>query len=344
MPRWPDSEDAGSAGSAFSIAGLTVEPGQAVRGSVELVELADGSRIAAPLQVIHGGRPGPVLYLGATIHGDEVAGIAILAQALSQVDPGRLRGTIVCVPVQHPLAFHADHRIALSQFLKSPLDQAPVDAWTCFPGKADGNLAERIAHRLFELIRRADHAIDIHTPTRGGRYVPIAILPAAALGAGAAVARRMAGHFGSGFLIQPAQGGYVADGVLCVEATRAGVPSFTFEIGEGGRLEQDTVDAGARCVTNALRWLEMVDGTPHPPPRTFEMRDFLGLRATRGGLLRTLAELGQPVRVGQPLAEIVDIWGQVIETIEAPCDAVFVRATTLSTLSSGERAVTLGLL
>ena len=61
-------------------------------------------------------------------------------------------------------------------------------------------------------------------------------------------------------------------------------------------------------------------------------------------MLRTLAELGQPVRVGPPLAEIVDIWGQVIETIEAPCDAVFVRATTLSTLSSGERAVTLGLL
>ena len=29
-------------------------------------------------------------------------------------------------------------------------------------------------------------------------------------------------------------GFYVADGILCVEATRAGLPAFTFETGEGG--------------------------------------------------------------------------------------------------------------
>ena len=68
---------------------------------------------------------GPRVYLGAAIHGDEVNGIAILARALKQIDLQRLAGSIVCVPVQHPLALHADHRLPLAQFLRSPLDLAP---------------------------------------------------------------------------------------------------------------------------------------------------------------------------------------------------------------------------
>ena len=34
--------------------------------------------------------------------------------------------------------------------------------------------------------------------------------------------------------MQTTEGFYVQDGILCVEATRAGVPALTFEIGEGG--------------------------------------------------------------------------------------------------------------
>jgi predicted deacylase len=331
------------AAAEYSIAGLTVAPGTMARGGVDLVELPDGSRILAPLMVINGALPGPTLYLGATIHGDEPNGIAILAEALSGIDPARLRGRVLCVPVQHPLAFQADHRLPLSQFMKSPLDQAPGDAWVCFPGKADGNLAERIAFRLFELIRGADFAIDIHTPTRGGRYVPIAILPGARLGAPGDAAETLAHAFGTGHVIQPSQGGYVARGVLCVEATRAGIPAFTFEIGEGGRIDAETTAIGARCVGNALRWLGMVDGEPQLPARSHRLRDFLGLRATRGGLLRTIATLGEVVRAGEPLAEVVDIWGMTLETLAAPEDGVFVRSTTLCTVSSGERAATLGL-
>ena len=79
--------------------------------------------MSLPFRVIHGMRPGPTIYLGAAIHGDEVSGIAILSRALSQVDATRLHGSIVCIPVQHPLAFVANHRLPLAQFLKSPLDQ-----------------------------------------------------------------------------------------------------------------------------------------------------------------------------------------------------------------------------
>src|SRR6266436_9378220 len=132
--------------------GLSVQPGSMQRTRVELMQLADGATVSIPVVVINGAKPGPRLYLGAAIHGDEVNGVAILSEALTELDPAALAGSIICVPVQHPLAFYADHRIPLSQFMKSPLDQAPIDAWTCFPGDPRGNLAQIVAAALFDLI------------------------------------------------------------------------------------------------------------------------------------------------------------------------------------------------
>lgn len=328
----------------LEIAGHSVAAGQFLRTAIPALELADGTQISLPLVLFNGMLPGPRLYLGAAIHGDEVAGTAILARALSAVDVTLLSGSIVCVPVQHPLAVHADHRLPLSQFVKSPLDQVPADAWTCFPGDLSGNIAQIMAATLFRLIEQCDVAIDIHTPTRGGRYVPIAILPHPNLGKAAERAAALANDLGTGWVMRGRSGMYVSDGILCVEATRADVPCFTFEIGEGGRLEEESIATGARCILNALRSLNMIAGEIERPSQTHVMRDFLGLRAQRGGLLFTKAKLGQAVKAGDLLCAIHNVFGDEIESIIAPCDGLLVRTTTLATVSRGERVATLGLM
>jgi predicted deacylase len=327
----------------MEIAGVAVPKATKLRHAIELCELADGTRVSLPALLVNGAHDGPRLYLGAAIHGDEVNGIAIVARALSELDPGALAGSIVAVLVQNPLALHADHRIALGHYLKSPLDPAPNDPWSCFPGSADGSLAEKLAHTLFGLIRSCDYAIDLHTPTRGGRYVPITILPHPGLGDAARRAEELGVAFGSGYLVKTDKGMYVRDGILCVEATRAGVPAFTFEIGEGGRLEPEMVTIGVHCVRNALRHLTMIPGAPEPPARTIRVREFVGLRSRRGGLLTTEVALGAPVRRGDRLARITSVYGDDLETITSPVDGLFIRSTTLSTVAAGERVATVAI-
>lgn len=327
----------------LTIEGLAVPPGEERRGRIPILSLGDGSTMSLPLRVIHGARPGPTIYLGAAIHGDEVNGIAILSRALSQVDPTHLRGSIACIPVQHPLALLADHRLPLAQFLKSPLDQVPSDAWTCFPGDAHGNVAQILAAALFRVISGCDAAIDVHTPTRGGRYVPIVILPGPDLAASDA-SRALGEAMGTGWVVAGTEGMYVAPGILCVEAARAGIPALTFEVGEGGRLEEECVAVGARCILNGLRHLGMLDDPGDRPGPGHVMRGFLGLRAGQGGLLTTVPELGAAVRRGDTLCRISGVFGDVLEEIAAPQDGLFVRATTMGTVSQGERVATLGLL
>jgi uncharacterized protein len=328
--------------SPITIGTASVAPGSKAILDLPLTELSDGTIIRLPIVVINGAKPGPRLYVGAAIHGDEVAGVAIITGALKDIEPHTLSGSIIAVPVQHPLAFHADHRIPVSQFIKSPLDQAPVDTWTCFPGDAEGNLSQQLAAKLFGLIKTCSFALDIHTPTRGGRYVPISILPGPALGDNSKKALWLAEQCDSGFIVLGEQGMYVSRGILCVEATAAGVPSFTFEIGEGGRLEPEVIVEGVRCVRNGLIGLGMIGGARVAPKANYVMRDFLGIRARRGGLLFTLEKLGVRVEKGQPLARTVDIYGRDVETFTAPQEGVFVRSTTLSTVSTGERVATLG--
>ena len=327
----------------LTIGTISARPGTRAQGTIEVGELPDSSRIQLPLVLINGAKSGERLYLGAGIHGDEVNSIAITSEALARVDPVALAGEIVCIPVQHPLALNADHRLPLAQFLKSPLDQAPADAWTCFPGDAYGNMAEQLAAAIFAVIRTCDYALDIHTPTRGGRYVPIAILPHKELPA-YGKAKAFAGALDPGWIMEGNTGMYVSRGILCVEATRAGIPSFTFEIGEGGRLEPPMVRTGAGCVLNAMMWLRMIDGQRQMPQRRYEMKSFLGIRAKRGGLLYTDVELGSEVERGTLLCRTVNIYGEEVERVLAPENGVFVRATTLSTVATGDRVATLGLL
>jgi predicted deacylase len=246
------------------------------------------------------------------------------------------------VPVQNPLAFQVDHRVPVGLYLKTPLDQAPMDPWTTFPGDPAGTITERLAHALFSLVRGCDAAIDVHTPTRGGRYVPITILPHPSLPA-YAKAEAMGVAFGSGWIMATDQGMYVRDGILCVEATRAGVPCFTFEIGEGGRVEEEATETGARCVLNAMRHLGMLATASEPQAPSVRMSAFLGLRASRGGLLTTDVELGVRVKTGATLARIHDVYGDLVETITAPRDGYFVRSTTFAAVAAGERVATLGL-
>jgi len=253
------------------------------------------------------------------------------------MDPHALSGSVIAVPVQHPLAFHADHRVPVSQFI------TVNRRWTkCFPGDTEGNLSQQLAAKLFELITMCDFAFDIHTPTRGGRYVPISILPGPALGDNSKKALWLAEQCDSGFIVLGEKGMYVSRGILCVEATAVGVPSFTFEIGEGGRLEPEVIAEGVRCIRNGLIGLGMIEGARVASRVNYVMRDFLGIRAKRGGLLFTLAKLGERIEKGQLLARTVDIHGRDVEMFTAPREGVFVRSTTLSTVSTGERVATLG--
>jgi predicted deacylase len=325
------------------VAGLAVAPGTRERGVVPAIELADGSTVGFPLLVVAGARPGPTLYVGAAIHGDEINGVEIVYRVARAVDPATLAGTLLAVPVQNPLGLQGQHRFPLGLLLKSPLDQAPADMWATFPGNRGGNSTERMAAILHdEVMARADVLVDIHTPTTGGRYAPFAFLPPARCGAVARRAEELARAFGADFILDAEQGIYVDDRTPHVVAAGRGAVGFGVELGEGGRLEAESVERGARGLTNLLVALEMLPGTVEPLGRQMVIRSMTAVRCGRGGLLHLHAALGSELAAGQLVATVTNPYGDVVEEIAAPHAGPLVRITTFPTVASGERVAQIG--
>ena len=209
------------------VAGMRVACGRREQKRIRVAELPEGSWVELPVMVIRGVEPGPTLYLGAAFHGDEVAGVEIVGRFVSRLDVTALRGTLLVVPVQNPLAFQVQHRYFIGHMLKSPMDQNPADPWASFPGDPNGNLAALIAHVLYDqLLRHADFMIDVHTPTTGGRYAPFAFLPPTRCGACVVKAETLAVAFGADYILANDKGMYVGDKNPHTILGERGFPAF----------------------------------------------------------------------------------------------------------------------
>jgi predicted deacylase len=328
---------------AFLLAGVELIRGNRSDTRLRTVELADGSWVDLPVIVLRGARPGPLFYLGAAFHGDEVNGVEIATRFASEIKLARLRGTVVVVPAQNPLALQVQHRYFVGHFLKSPLDNTPPDPWVAFPGDEDGNLASQIAARLFgALMRYADYVIDIHTPTTGGRYAPFAFLPPPHVGAPAEAAEVMAKVFGADYILSTREGLYVSEQSPHVVMARRGATAMGVELGEGGRLESEITEQGLRGLRNVLRHIGMLPGKVETFGRNHVIRSMHVIRAKRGGLLHRCVGLNDEVHKGDVVATITNVFGERTEEIRAPISGPVVRIATFPLVSAGERIIQLG--
>ena len=96
---------------AFRLDGVELARGNRTDTRLRTVELADGSWVDLPVIVLRGAQPGPFFYLGAAFHGDEVNGVEIATRFAGEIELARLRGTVVVVPAQNPLALQVQHRV-----------------------------------------------------------------------------------------------------------------------------------------------------------------------------------------------------------------------------------------
>src|SRR6202046_5443879 len=137
----------------YSLGGLTAQPGTQVRGWCP-VSLGTGT-VSLPVAVTHGAEPGPVLGITAGIHGGEYVPMVAVRQFIRELDPARMRGTVVACLQSSPVAFQ--QRAAFV----NPLDGQNLNR--AFPGDAAGGPTERLAAWLFgNLIGRADYYVDCH--------------------------------------------------------------------------------------------------------------------------------------------------------------------------------------
>lgn len=304
--------------------GVTVEPGE--RRDLELVvgESYSSMEVKIPLHVRRGLRDGPVVFVSAALHGDEINGTGAI-RVLIQDESFHLRaGSVILVPVLNIPGFDRHSRYLPDR----------RDLNRCFPGSSKGSLASRMARSIFkEIVGRSDYGIDLHTAA-----VRRTNFPTVRADVSIPAVRRLAMAFGSELILD--RGGPKKS--LRREACAAGCPTIVMEGGEVWKVEPTIVECAVRGIKNVLKTLKMLDGSPVRPAHQAVLKKTTWVRAERGGFLQFHAAPGELVSEGQPLAANTDLLGNEQNVLLAPFDGIILGMTTLPAVTPGEPVCHLG--
>lgn len=282
-----------------------------------MLSLATGDDLILRATVLRGHRPGRRMYIGASLHGDEVGGIGVIAELVSRLEGENLAGDVVLVPIQNPLAFMQRQRLIPG----NAFDTFAVDLAGAFSGAAGGEVGERIALTLLDdFISHCDLAVDIHTALAGGENLDYCFTPAGP-GAAVAEARRFARLMRFPLIMEQEQGAYVAPGKLHQSAVARGVPAFCVELLEASRISADITHRCVDGLLNLLRHMEMLEGEALPPDDSQRVAsNAFFVRTPQGGVFRPTAELGMELKEGDQLGVLQDVhlmWEMAITTPRA---------------------------
>jgi uncharacterized protein len=282
--------------------------GQAVRGSLEVAEAADGTPVSLPIVIVTGARPGPVVWLEAGAHGDEYGGPRALQELVKSLDPKAMSGTVVAVLIANPFAFRALQRV-------NPNLDDLMDFGDAFPGK-ERFATERIGAAVTAEVKRvAQYFVDFHTGGDRFRQQPFVFYSVT----GTVPPDRydaLARGFGVPTLWRDTEKVFSSDATTIFSA--AGIPAFLLEVGGGQPLEAKDVRFQADAARSFLRAVGVLPGEPARPPAYTLITGYRIVTNARGGFFEAAVNPGDRVRAGTVLGKIVDVWGDTVETMTAP--------------------------
>jgi predicted deacylase len=296
----------------MQIRDVVAEHGQKAQGFLTVGETPSGP-LQLPVVLINGVEAGPTLCLTAGVHATEYAPIDAVMRITQSLCPQDLRGAVVAVPVVNMRMFETRHGFV------SPLDGLNLNKVSA--GRRDGSISEILANVLLdEVICCAQYHIDLHAGDLGEILLPFvgyARTGNPTLDAqGEALARlytpKLVSFSTPGSTIPP-----FGDGIVFA-ASRRGVVSLFAESGGNGTLEESDVQVHVRGIQNVMRHLRMIDGAPAALGPRVAARDRVVVRATRAGLLRLKVAIGDEISAGTEVAEICDVFGEVVEHVRSP--------------------------
>lgn len=305
---------------AFSIGGTEVKPGQRANINLPVADLYTSTSLSMPVRVICGRRQGPVLFVSAAIHGDELNGVETIRRLLRLKILRSVRGTLVAVPIVNVHGF-----LHQSRYLPDRRDLN-----RSFPGSAKGSIAARLAKTFFtEIVSKADFGIDLHTGA-----INRSNLPQIRANLDDPKTLELANCFGVPVIINA----NIRDNSLRSSVVDSGVPVLIYEAGEALRFDEISIRAGLRGILNVMRLIGMLPAKrpAKQPAKPVLARTTSWVRAPASGIFNTSVILGNSVSEGQRIGTINDPLGDTTESMVAPFDGIVIGRSNLPLAHEGD--------
>jgi predicted deacylase len=295
------------------------EPGRVRRGNLRFSH-PDLMAWSWPYTVVRGATDGPHLALISGVHPAEYPAIESNIRFTRNLDPSRLRGTVVSLPLIDVPAF-----LPRSPFV-CPIDGKNPNRF--FPGDPNGTFTEVMDDAIFQaVIDPADVLIDLHGGDMVEALVPFSIYSVSGNDEVDTKSIALGRAFGLPYLVasRPQPGGI--GGTTAHAAAAAGIPSIIAESGSSGLLTEPETQLMVDGIENALRSLGMLEGEVRRN-EPVEIEQFTWLRSPVEGMWYPSVEVSARVLEGQNIGRIGNLYGDTLTEISAPHNGVVLFVTS----------------
>lgn len=305
--------------TAFTIGEASVARGSRATVDLPVSTLSNHTRMSLPVHVVHGESSGPVMFLSAAIHGDEILGVEIIRRLLAHPALGKLSGTLLAIPIVNSFGFLNHTRYMPDR----------RDLNRSFPGSDRGSLASLLADLFFrEVVLRSQYGIDFHTAALHRTN-----LPQVRLAPGEPELMQMAEAFAPPVILVSK----LREKSLRLCAGEAGVKVLLYEGGEALRFDDAAIEMGVKGALRVMAALGMIEPTPrHAAPPPVISDSSIWVRAPEGGILHTIRRSGDRVGKREVIGVVADPLGSNSVPVVADDDGIIVGRTNLPIVNRGD--------
>ena len=306
--------------SAFQFGRRQIAPGSRETVELEVSVLANSTRMNLPVHVVHGEKPGPILFISGVVHGDEIQGVEIVRRILASAQVKSLSGTLLAVPIVNGFGF-LNH----SRYMPDRRDLN-----RSFPGSDQGSLASLLADLFFrEVVQRSQYGIDFHTAALHRTNLPQIRLEPDDVDLL---------HLAEAFAPPVILISKLRDGSLRQSAKDFDVKVLLYEGGEALRFDEASIDAAVKGTLRVMKVIGMIDDAPKLPPHfsVTHSSSSTWLRAPEGGILHSVRRIGDRVGKLEPVGVISDPLGASQVSVVAEDDGIIIGRTNLPIVNRGD--------
>jgi len=323
-------------GETLRVQNLEAPKGSKKQGYLRIAEKPAGPH-QIPITLINGAGEGPTLIINGGEHGSEYNGPAAALRLCAELDPKKINGDIIIVPLVNTLAFEG------RWMHSNPVDYRDITA--CYvpetPKGGSGHplITYQVAQTFYrDVLSKGDYRLNLH----GGDLEEDVLWSTMYSKTGTDPKRdetslALCRNFGWAWiregLPRPKLQGS-ADKTLPMPI------SIGTEAGGMGRCQSDQVDRVVNGVINVMKYLKMLEGTPEIPPVAKVFNPY-HIYARNGGFFISNVKAGDIVSKGQTIGVIRNLFGEVVDEVQAPTDAV-IHMVTSPAIYEGDALFELG--
>jgi len=300
--------------------------------TAQWLEIGTGQPDLEPIavHVVRGMEEGPCCGLISGVHGDEYDGMRATTEWAREIDPSRLSGTVVVIPVANPLAFRAAVR-------KTPEDGKDLNR--VFPGNCGGTVTDRLAALITDgILAQADLVLSLHGSSAVGVLMPWIEF----LGIPGEVGRKtfdaaMASNFPDLIALPH------LPGVLQTALAERNIPTIEGEVGGRASTTRQNVDYYKQRIVDVLTHLGILPGTGQisgGPKRVWWLDS---IAAEESGIFVSTTELNADVVQGQSVGFILNGRGDNVGEVKSPANGRIGGLREHAGITRGDRVATLWL-